>query len=57
MEVRLPGKEEGLEAIMVTLIVICLGVSSGRLVTPLLLLSFSITIPVQTFSNLQIRGQ
>lgn len=34
-----------------------LGVSSGRLVTPLLLLSFSITIPVQTFSNLQIRGQ
>lgn len=27
------------------------------LVTALPLLSFSITIPVQTFSNLQIRGQ
>lgn len=40
-----PGPESGL------------GMSSGRLVTPLLLLSFSITIPVQTFSNLQIRGQ
>lgn len=33
------------------------GMSLGSLVTPLPLLSFSITIPVQTFSNLQIRGQ
>lgn len=29
----------------------------GQLVTDASLLSFSITIPVQTFSNLQIRGQ
>lgn len=31
--------------------------SSNELVTDASLLSFSITIPVQTFSNLQIRGQ
>lgn len=34
-----------------------LGMTLGSPVTLLPLLSFSITIPVQTFSNLQIRGQ
>lgn len=33
------------------------GMSLGSAVTLLPLLSCSITIPVQTFSNLQIRGQ
>lgn len=33
------------------------GLAWDGLATALPLLSFSITIPVQTFSNLQIRGQ
>lgn len=48
----------GLEAVMITLNQgLAPGMSLGSLVTLLPLLSFSITIPVQTFSNLQIRGQ
>lgn len=46
-----------LEAVMITLDQYLPGTSLGSPVTPLPLLSFSITIPVQTFSNLQIRGQ
>lgn len=50
-------EECGPEAAMITLDQDLPGTSLGSPVNPLPLLSFSITIPVQTFSNLQIRGQ
>lgn len=49
-----PGKEKSLKAVMKS----WPGDTLGQPGHPSLsLLSFSITIPVQTFSNLQIRGQ
>jgi len=52
------SQEMGFEAVMITLDQgLAPGMSLGCPVTLLPLLSFSITIPVQTFSNLQIRGQ
>lgn len=54
----LPGKKKSLEAVLITLdqdLAPRMSLDSPVTLPPLL--SFSITIPVQTFSNLQIRGQ